>query len=87
MQVSRLLNHCVMGAACLALLAACDMLSGDSDNKTHPRRHTATRATPVVKPELAAPASHKTCTETFKLQVADPRYTKCIASLRELEAK
>lgn len=81
----------ILALACtLFALTACDgMFTSPSAGKEtkHQRRAGVHRAQPVAKPEVTSPASHKTCTETFKLEVGTPRYTKCIASLSELEAK
>lgn len=85
MRLSTIAAPLVTAAACCALLAACSEFSRDP--APQPRRHNAVRSAPAVKPEIASPASHKTCTETFKLEVTDTRYDRCIASLSELEAK
>ena len=80
-------RHVLMTASCLCLLAACEQFSSEgAELNKHPLRHTAVRSKPVTKP-VASPAAHKTCTETFKLEVTDPRYDRCITSLSELEAK
>lgn len=91
MRLSAVSGKWLAVASCLCLLSACAELGfpteTESASSKHPRRHSSVRAQPAPKPEVSSPASHRTCIDTFKLEVGTPRYDKCIASLSELEAK
>jgi len=85
MRATEMVTKLAMALACLLVVSACTESS--HTDRTDPRHRTATRAEPAPNPAVTFPASYKTCTETFKLEIGTPRFDKCITSLSELEAQ
>jgi hypothetical protein len=80
----RFANILAITSSLMLLAACCDCTSQPTKQG---KRGYSKRTSATVKPEVATPKSHKTCTEDFNFKPNTPQYDKCVSSLSEIETK